>query len=602
MAHATPTSSALARASLALASLLVCGCGATPSPGDAGQAHVDTAPDDSPHDSGMDAGCTGRPGELAGERSIATGALPPLAWAGLLGEVSLVDHHAPCAPGGELIVLRELALWSGPARWHAAHSGELASMDGVVVIDLWSSDEDAMPMRIERLPDVRAVYDVEPDAIASDPEEQLAVLGIGGTLLPVVLVLDARTLTAERVLLDPRAGEVEHAVRAVQAELRGQEPPRAPDPVLVDGRFTPDRWALIEEMALPHVPPASPSNAVADDPRAAALGARLFADAALSPAGVACTRCHDPGRAFTDARPLGRGVADVTRHTPTVIGASGLRWQFWDGRADTLWAQALGPLENPREMGSSRLFVAHRVAGAYATEYEALFGALPPLDDATRFPAEGLPGSAAYEAMSEADREATARVFANVGKAIEAYERTVRPEAGRFEAYVAGDLEALRVEERDGLRAFVAVGCAQCHWGPLLSNGAFFAIDMPGVGEGAAGDPGRIAAMEALASSPFRAQGAFSDDRSVRDPLEGVLAFPERMRGAFRTPTLRAIARTAPYGHAGTFATLREVVEHYARIRRPRMRDPRVVGELDPHVVGFEDSRVAGIVRFLEAL
>jgi cytochrome c peroxidase len=602
-AHVSRALPVIALASVSASSAV--GCGEPAPVADAGvDAPIleDAFVRDAPLDTRADAGCTGRPGELVGERSIETGAMPLLAWPGLAGEVALLDHHVPCAPAGELIVLRELALWSGPSRWHAAHTGELAAMDGVVVLDLWSADEDAMPMRTERLTSVRERYDVEPDAIASDPEERLGVLGIGGTLLPIVLVIDARTLSVERTMLDPRAGDVEHAVRSVQAELRGQEPPLLPEPELVDGRFTADRWALIEEMASPFTPPPSPSNAVADDPRAIALGERLFADAMLSPAGVACARCHDPARVFTDALPLGRGVAEVGRHTPTVLGASGMRWQFWDGRADTLWAQALGPIENAREMGSSRLFVAHRVASAYAADYEALFGALPPLEDASRFPAEGLPGSPAYDAMSEADREAVTRVFVNVGKAIEAYERTIVPRAGRFEAYVAGDREALSAEERDGLRGFVTTGCPQCHWGPLLSNGAFFAIDMPGVGEGAAGDQGRVAVLETLTSSPFRAQGTFSDDVSVPDPLEGVLAFPERTRGAFRTPTLRAIAQTAPYGHAGTFGTLREVVEHYARIRRPHPIDPRVVGELDLHLVGFEDFRVAAIVRFLEAL
>jgi cytochrome c peroxidase len=585
------------------ASVAACGEPTAPSDGglDAGASDDALVLDASP-DTRADAGCTGRPGELVGERSIDTGELPLLAWPGLAGEVALVDHHVPCAPAGELIVLRELALWSGPARWHAAHTAELAAMDGVVVIDLWSADEDAMPMRTERLEAVRARYDAEPAAIASDPDEQLGVLGIGGTLLPIVLVIDARTLSVERTMLDPRAGDVEHAVRSVQAELRGEEQPLLPEPVLVDGRFTPDRWALVEEMAAPFAPPPSPSNAVADDPRAIGLGERLFSDAMLSPAGVACARCHDPSRAFTDGLPFGRGVAEVTRNTPTVIGASGLRWQFWDGRADTLWAQALGPIENPREMGSSRLFVAHRVASTYAAEYEALFGALPPLEDAGRFPSEGLPGAPAYDAMTEADREAVTRVFVNVGKAIEAYERTIVPARGRLEAYVGGDLEALSTEERDGLRGFLTAGCPQCHWGPLLSNGAFHAIDMPGVGEGAAGDQGRVAAFEVLTASPFRAQGPFSDDVRVPDPLEGVLAFAEPTRGAFRTPTLRDLPDTAPYGHAGTFGTLREVVEHYARIRRPHPIDPRVVGELDPHVVGFEDFRIAAIVRFLEAL
>jgi len=562
----------------------------------------DVAAHDARPDTRSDAGCTRVPGELVGERDIELGRLPLLSFTGEAGDVALVDHHAPCVPAGRVIVLREVTAWSAHSLWHVAHTAALAAMDDVTVIDLWAADGDGLPARLEQLASFVERYDARPDEIAVDPEEQLGVLGISGIALPIVLVIDARTLDVERTLLDPRAGEVEHAVRSVQAELREEPWVPPPEPELVDGRFTRDRWDLIQEMATPFSPPPSPSNAFADDPRAAALGEALFEDAALSPADVSCATCHDPARVFTDARPLGRGVLDVTRHTPTVLGASGARWQFWDGRADTLWAQALGPIENDREMASSRLFVAHRVASAHRTEYEAIFGPLPPLEDAARFPSAGMPGTAAWEAMSAIDQESVTRVFVNVGKSIEAFERTIVPVRGRLEAYAGGDFEAFRVEERDGLRAYFTTGCAQCHAGPLLTNGAFFAVDVPGVGEGEMGDQGRIEAFAQLRASPFRAQGAYSDDPSVADPLAGLTSFPERTRGAFRTPTLRSIADTAPYGHAGTFGTLREIVEHYARIRRPREPDPRVVGELDPHLQGFEDLRIAAVVTFLEAL
>ena len=599
------------RASMTMHSLVVsaasaalgvlAGCEPQPIAADAATERDAAVLDASP-DTRSDAGCTRVPGELVGERDIELGRLPLLSFTGSAGEVALVDHHAPCAPAGRVIVLREVTAWSAHSLWHVAHTAPLVAMDDVVVIDLWSADFDGLPARIEQLASFVARYDALPGAVAIDPDEQLGVLGISGIALPIVLVIDARTLDVERTLLDPRADEVDHAVRSVQAELREEPWLPPPERAVVDGRFTRDRWDLIQAMATPFVPPPSPSNAFADDPRAAVLGEALFEDASLSPADVSCATCHDPARAFTDGRPLGRGVLDVTRHTPTVLGASGARWQFWDGRADTLWAQALGPIENDREMGSSRLFVAHRIGSAYRAEYEAIFGALPSLEDAARFPARGMPGDPAWESMAPADRDAATRVFVNVGKAIEAFERTIAPVAGRLEAYAGGDFEALTVAQRDGLRAYFITGCAQCHAGPLLTNGAFFAVDVPGVGDGAMGDQGRIDALAQLRGSPFRAQSAYSDDPSAPDPLAGLTSFPERTRGAFRTPTLRSIGETAPYGHAGTFGTLREIVEHYAHIRRPREPDARIVGELDPHLQGFEDHRIAPIVTFLEAL
>ncbi|MBN8610290.1 MAG: hypothetical protein J0L92_06885 [Deltaproteobacteria bacterium] len=588
---------------LALVLLVLLACEPMRAPMDATvDAGLDAPVADVRFDTRVDAGCTRVPGELVGERSIESGELPLLSWPGTEGAVALRDHHEPCAPAGRVIVIRELTAWSAQSLWHVAHTAALVAMDDVVVIDLWAADEDAMPMRTERLDSVVARYDELPDAIASDPDEQLGAIAIGGIALPIVVVLDARTLHLERWFTDPRAGEIEDAVRATQARLREQTRPPPFEPELLDGRFTRDRWEILEAMGAPYAPPPSSSNAHADDVAAAALGERLFEDASLSPSEVACSSCHQEPRSFTDARVVGRGVEDVTRNTPTLIDAAGSRWQFWDGRADTLWAQALGPIENEREMASSRLFVAHRVASAYPADYEAIFGALPPLADGARFPAEGAPGDAAWEAMRVADRDAVTRVFTNVGKAIEAYERTLVHTRGRFDRYASGELDALSVAERDGLLAFFQGGCPQCHWGPRLANDAFFAIDMPGVGEGALGDQGRIAAFDTLAASETRAQGAYSDDRTTPDPLDGLDAFPERMRGAFRTPTLRALGDSAPYGHAGTFMTLRSVVEHYARVRRPHTPDPRVIGVRDPHLIGFEDGRIASIVAFLEAL
>ena len=262
-----------------------------------------------------DGGCTATPGVLEGERSLASRNLPALVWTGAAGEVRLDAFHAPCAAPGTLVVLRQLAAWSAPALWHVGHTAPLASMPGVTVLDLWAADGDAMPIIPAQLSEFSAFYDVAPSAIAADPDETLGPLALAGIALPLVAVVDARTLHVERVLTDPRAGEVEQVVRAVQARLAGEPLPRTPDPVLIDGRFSRDRWDLIVDMARAPVPPGSPSNAVAFRPEAAALGHGLFEDPSLSPAGVSCASCHDAARAFTDARPRGMGIADACAHT-----------------------------------------------------------------------------------------------------------------------------------------------------------------------------------------------------------------------------------------------------------------------------------------------
>jgi cytochrome c peroxidase len=576
-----------------LAGLLALVSACTPPP----SALPDVGPEDA-----LDAGCDEAPGILSGAREVrAGGLLPDLAFSTPEGEVRLSSFHAPCAGG--VLVIRSLAAWSGPSRWHAAHTATLRDLPRVELLDLLTDDEDALPADLASLRAFAARYDEAPAALAIDPEDTFGPLAFGGIRLPLVLVVDARDLRVVRVLFAPHAGEIEHAARAALAAIDGAPPPPPPELTRFDGRFTRDGWDLVQDMAW-RPPPADPSNRVADDPAAAALGGALFGDPSLSPAGVSCARCHAPERAFTDGLPVARGLAEGARNTPTLLGAAHARWPFWDGRADSLWAQALGPLENPDEMDSSRLFVAHRIAAAYATRYEAVFGPLPALADAGRFPAAGRPGEPAYDALSELDRAAVDAVFANVGKAIAAFERTLRPPETAFDRYLAGDLEALTATERDGLSHFIESACVQCHFGPTLGNDAFFAIAMPGHGPPPSEDRGRFAALAALQESRFRRTGPFSDDPAASDPLAGWDALPPSTLGAFRTPPLRALATTAPYGHAGTFGTLREVVVHYATIRVTGTSDPRVVGVLDPHVPAFDavEAHIGPLTALLERL
>ena len=193
--------------------------------------------------------------------------------------------------------------------------------------------------------------------------------------------------------------------------------------------------------SLPALPP-DPSNKVADDERAVALGQQLFFDTRLSVNGkVACATCHLPEQEFQDGKPLGQGVGTTARRTMPIAGTAYSPWLFWDGRKDSLWAQALGPLESPVEHGGSRTQYAHLIDQAYRAEYEALFGSLPNLSDSTRFPAAAGPVAdsvtrAAWEQMTPADREAVTRIYANIGKAIAAYERKITPGPSRFDQYV----------------------------------------------------------------------------------------------------------------------------------------------------------------------
>ena len=131
-------------------------------------------------------------------------------------------------------------------------------------------------------------------------------------------------------------------------------------PAPLPGQWRADELAVLQSLALQSLPavPADPSNAVADNPLAAQLGRQLFLDARLSADGrVSCATCHQPQRLFTDGLEQSVGLAKVERNAMGLVAASYSPWLYWDGRKDSVWSQALGPLEDPREHGSNRVQV-----------------------------------------------------------------------------------------------------------------------------------------------------------------------------------------------------------------------------------------------------
>ncbi len=160
--------------------------------------------------------------------------------------------------------------------------------------------------------------------------------------------------------------------------------------------------------------PRDPTNRVADDPRAADLGRRLFFDTQLSSNGrVACSTCHQADRGFQDGIALANGIGTTARRTMPIAGMARSPFLFWDGRKDSLWAQALGPLESPVEHGGTRAQYAHVVADSYAQEYEQIFGPLPDLSGVARSagPVADRDAASAWSALGSGQRDDVTRVF-----------------------------------------------------------------------------------------------------------------------------------------------------------------------------------------------
>lgn len=255
--------------------------------------------------------------------------------------------------------------------------------------------------------------------------------------------------------------------------------------------------------------PAQPADNLATSERIE-LGKKLFFDPRLSRDGnMSCASCHNPALGWSDGLPTARGFQGqkLGRATPTIVNTAYNSIQMWDGRKKTLEDQAMGPLEASVEMNA---------------DMPAVFGWLASNEGYRAEFARAYPGQPI---------DAT-----TVSKAIAAFERTVVSKDSPFDRWLRGDAEALSAREIAGFQVFLDPGkgnCAGCHQAPNFTDDGFHNLGLKSWGA-AEPDVGRFA------------------ERRVAS-----------MKGAFKTPTLRDVALTAPYFHDGSARTLMEVVEHY---------------------------------------
>jgi len=374
--------------------------------------------------------------------------------------------------------------------------------------------------------------------------------------------------------------------------------------------FTEAEKATIASLSLDALPalPADPTNKYADDPAAAAFGATLFFDQRMSPDGVvACGTCHLIDRQFQDDLPLGKGAGTSNRRTMPLAGVAWSPWLFWDGRRDSLWSQALTPLEDLREHAGTRAFYAHFVTDNFNERYQRIFGPLPDLAsvprDAGPFGTEAQ--QAAWNGMSAEQQEAVNRVFVNLGKAIAAFERSLVPEETRFDRFAdalvadksPGGDAAFTAEEIAGLKLFMGKAtCSTCHTGPRFTDDSFHNTGVPDV-PGLPEDLGRETGAMQVAADPFNCLGAFSDaGPEACGELSFMVKDYRRLTRAYKPPSLRGAATRPPYMHAGQLATLEEVVDHYARAPAAPS------GESELHPLTLSERERQQLIAFLKTL
>jgi len=269
------------------------------------------------------------------------------------------------------------------------------------------------------------------------------------------------------------------------------------------------------------------------------LGKALFFDPRLSDNNqMSCATCHNPSFDWTDGLPvsIGRNSKKLTRSTPTLLNTGYLRKLFWDGRANSLEEQAVGPIKSAIEMNQN-------------------------IEDLVR----ELQAIAGYQEMFEKAYPGEGISEATIGKALASFERTIVSKFNSpFDRWLNGDQTAISASAKNGFKLFDGKArCNVCHSGATFTDGGFHNI---GLNNG--DDIGRYEFVKVKA-----------------------------LKGAFKTPTLRNVANTAPYMHNGELATLEAVIDHYIDGWKSK---PDLSPDIKP--IDLTKQEKADLIAFLETL
>ncbi len=437
--------------------------------------------------------------------------------------------------------------------------------------------------------------------------------------------------------------------------------------------FSRDEWTRLQGLTNLGPPPHDDSNGVDGNPAALELGRQFFADARFSgaatqvdalrrpaavarapqgqPTNLSCVSCHDLGRGGVDTASVpgnvssGAGWSDL--NALGIVNCAYQRLFTWNGRADSLWAQAFAVAENPTTMNGNRLHIAWVIANNYAAPYNALFVSvgkpplpIPPYETSDpRFPPDGKPGAKAdcqagdstepfgdaWDCMAQADRDAINRVLVNWAKVLAAYEATLTSRNAAFDVFMREGpaSSAVGAAAKRGARLFVGkAACIDCHNTPLLSDRDFHNVGVPQIGPDVPTEAdclagggcdcttapagknclpwGALDGLAKLQASKMLRSSAFSDkpsDLSRADEVTRPLT--TALEGAWRTPSLRNVALTGPYMHDGLYQTLQQVVAHYNRGGEANAPGTRAV-QIRP--LGLTTDEQSDLVAFLESL
>ena len=296
-----------------------------------------------------------------------------------------------------------------------------------------------------------------------------------------------------------------------------------------------------------------PTNRVSGKREAVDFGERLFFDTRLSANGkFSCGTCHVPERNWTDNQTRGAAIAQMDRNTPTLMNVRLGHWYGWDGGSDSLWAQSIRPMLDPRELGSDARQVADFVRRdeQFACRYQRAFGAPP----------------------SATDDEA---VLVDVAKALAAFQETLDSAPTPFDKFRDALARGERIPPwtysdaaQRGLKIFIGKGgCNECHTGPNFTSGEFHDNGFSARATSGRPDPGRVEGIRKVRESRFNLLGPYNDDpaRTTAAATLNVKSEPRDLN-AFKVPTLRNMLLTAPYGHHGEILSIADIVRLYSEL------------------------------------
>jgi cytochrome c peroxidase len=330
---------------------------------------------------------------------------------------------------------------------------------------------------------------------------------------------------------------------------------------------------------------ADPSNRVSGNKNAIDLGERLFFERRLSVNGeISCSRCHLPERNWSDGLPRAVGLKEVDRNAPSVVNIRYHHWFGWDGAHDSLWAQSINPILDPRELGMSAASIAKFIRSDrdLSCRYRKTFGGAPGNDDE--------------------------KILVDTAKALAAFQETLvsGPTAfdGFRDALARGDRAATAKypeAAQRGVKLFIGKGaCDTCHAGPAFTNGEFHDTGVSFFVRPGEVDPGRYGGIKKVLSDRMNLLGPYNDDPK-RSTAIGTLhvSLEHRNFGEFKVPSLRNLESSMPYMHNGSLATLRDVVKHYSEISPDRLHSD---GEQILRPLHLTDAETGDLVAFLETL